>query len=129
MPLRMSTRLDASVLGNRDFRLLWTGQAISAIGDMVFPVAVEIFVLDSGGDVGLVLAARFAALVLFALFGGGLPLALEAVALGLPLSLPWVAAMFFWPVPGSARSSCTGRAHCRPTSRGNCWRGWSRWTG
>jgi len=70
---RMSTRLDASVLGIRDFRLLWTGQAVSAIGDMIFPVAVAVFVLDSGGDVGdvgLVLAARFAALVLFALFGG-----------------------------------------------------------
>ncbi len=73
MPLRVSTRLDASVLGIRDFRLLWTGQAVSAVGDMVFPVAVAVFVLDSGGDVGdvgLVLAARFAALVLFALFGG-----------------------------------------------------------
>ncbi len=71
---RTSTRrLDASVLGIRDFRLLWTGQAVSAIGDMIFPVAVAVFVLDSGGDVGdvgLVLAARFAALVLFALFGG-----------------------------------------------------------
>jgi MFS family permease len=73
VPLRVSTRLDGSVLGIRDFRLLWTGQAISAIGDMVFPVAVAVFVLDSGGDVGdvgLVLATRFAALVLFALFGG-----------------------------------------------------------
>ncbi len=70
---RLTSRLDTTVLGFRDFRLLWAGQAISAIGDMIFPVAVAVFVLDAGGgagDVGLVLAARFLALVLFALFGG-----------------------------------------------------------
>lgn len=55
------------------FRWLYTGQAVSAVGDQVFPVAVAVLVLDSGGSaasLGLVLAARFAALVLFALLGG-----------------------------------------------------------
>lgn len=60
-------------LRGRDFRLLFTGQAVSSIGDQVFPVAVTVQVLDNGGsvgDLGLVLAARFASLVLFALLGG-----------------------------------------------------------
>jgi DHA3 family tetracycline resistance protein-like MFS transporter len=60
-------------LKHRDFRLLFTGQAVSAIGDQLFPVAVTVQVLDHGGtvsDLGLVLAARTAALVLFALLGG-----------------------------------------------------------
>lgn len=73
MRARLGSRLDTSVLGIRDFRLLWIGQSVSSIGDMIFPVAVAVFVLDAGGgagDVGLVLAARFAALVLFSLFGG-----------------------------------------------------------
>lgn len=61
------------VLRNRDFRLLFSGQVISAIGDQIFPIAVTVQVLDSGGsagELGLVLAARFASLVLFALLGG-----------------------------------------------------------
>jgi MFS family permease len=60
-------------LRHRDFRLLFTGQVVSAIGDQLFPVAVTVQVLDSGGsvgDLGLVLAARFASLVVFALIGG-----------------------------------------------------------
>jgi MFS family permease len=58
---------------SRDFRWLFAGQSVSAIGDQLFPIAVAVLVLDSGGtagDLGLVLAARFAALVLFALLGG-----------------------------------------------------------
>ena len=60
-------------LQHRDFRLLFSGQVVSAIGDQIFPIAVTVQVLDSGGtvgDLGLVLAARFASLVLFALLGG-----------------------------------------------------------
>ncbi|MCW2605477.1 MAG: major facilitator superfamily protein [Frankiales bacterium] len=55
------------------FRWLYAGQAVSAVGDQVFPVTVAVLVLDSGGtagELGLVLAARFAALVLFSLLGG-----------------------------------------------------------
>ena len=66
-------RLRGSVLGVRDFRLLWIGQAVSTVGDQIFPVAVTIAVLNAGGsatDIGLVLAARWAALVLLAVVGG-----------------------------------------------------------
>jgi DHA3 family tetracycline resistance protein-like MFS transporter len=61
------------VLRHRDFRLLFSGQVVSAIGDQIFPVAVTVQILDHGGtisDLGLVLAARTASLVLFALIGG-----------------------------------------------------------
>jgi MFS family permease len=60
-------------LRHRNFRLLFAGQAVSAIGDQIFPVAVTVQVLDHGGsvsDLGIVLASRFASLVLFALVGG-----------------------------------------------------------
>ena len=61
-------------LSLRDFRLLWIGQTVSTAGDQIFPIAVTIAVLDatdnSAGKVGLVLAARWAALVLFVLIGG-----------------------------------------------------------
>lgn len=62
------------VLGLRDFRLLFAGQTVSTVGDQIFPVAVTIAVLNStgndAGSVGLVLAARWVALVLFVLLGG-----------------------------------------------------------
>ena len=66
-------RLRATVLGLRDFRLLWTGQTISAIGDQIFPIAVALKVAHAGGtagDLGLVLLGRAAAMVLFLLAGG-----------------------------------------------------------
>jgi MFS family permease len=61
------------VFGVRDFRLLFAGQTISSIGDQIFPVAVAIKVLDTGGSasaLGLVLGARVAALVIFVVAGG-----------------------------------------------------------
>ncbi len=68
------TRLRGGPLGQRDFRLLWVGQAVSTVGDQVFPVAVTVAVLDATGNdagaVGAVLAARFAALVVFVVVGG-----------------------------------------------------------
>ena len=60
-------------LSHRDFRLLFSGQVISSIGDQIFPVAVTVQVLDhhgTAGQLGVVLAARFASLVLFAMLGG-----------------------------------------------------------
>lgn len=66
-------RLSSSVLGYRDYRLLWLGQTISTLGDQVFPFAVAVAVLQADGDesdYGLVIAARLAALVLFVLVGG-----------------------------------------------------------
>ena len=62
-----------SVLGLRDFRWLWTSQAVSTLGDQVFPVAATVAVLDAGGgagQIGLVLGARWLAIVAFALVGG-----------------------------------------------------------
>lgn len=55
------------------YRWLFTGQVVSAVGDQLFPIAVVALVVTRGGDageLGLVLAARFAALVLFAVLGG-----------------------------------------------------------
>jgi DHA3 family tetracycline resistance protein-like MFS transporter len=60
-------------LRHRDFRNLFAGQAVSSVGDQIFPIAVTVHVLDNGGtvgDLGLILASRTAALVLFALLGG-----------------------------------------------------------
>lgn len=69
----LRTRLASSVLGIHDFRWLWAGQAISAVGDQIFPIAVAVRVLQEGGsagDLGLVLAARSLSFVIFLLVGG-----------------------------------------------------------
>jgi DHA3 family tetracycline resistance protein-like MFS transporter len=61
------------VLGIRDFRLLWIGQAVSSVGDQIFPIAVALKIVHSGGspgDLGVVLVGRSLALVLFLLVGG-----------------------------------------------------------
>jgi MFS family permease len=57
----------------RDFRLLWSGQAASAIGDQIFPIATVLMVTRSGGGataLGLVLSARWVALIICLPFGG-----------------------------------------------------------
>lgn len=62
-----------SVLRLRDFRWLFIGQSVSHVGDQIFPVAMAVRVLETGGtagDLGLVLGARFLALVLLVLVGG-----------------------------------------------------------
>jgi MFS family permease len=66
-------RVRGSVLGVRDFRRLWLAQAFSTIGDQIFPIAATIAVLDAGGSaaqLGLILGARWLAILLFALIGG-----------------------------------------------------------
>lgn len=68
-----AARLRGSVLGMRDFRLLWVGQTVSAIGDQIFPIAVTLKVIHAGGsegDLGLVLLGRSLAMVLFLVVGG-----------------------------------------------------------
>jgi predicted MFS family arabinose efflux permease len=58
---------------NPNFRLLFAGQAISALGDRLVPVSLAFAVLDATGsvtDLGIVFGAQTAALVLFVLFGG-----------------------------------------------------------
>ena len=60
-------------LRERQFRLLWLGQAISALGDALVPLALTFAVLDltgSAADLGLVFAAMFCARVLFIVAGG-----------------------------------------------------------
>jgi predicted MFS family arabinose efflux permease len=60
-------------LRERQFRLLFTAHAISALGDFLVPVALAFAVLDltgSASDLGFVLTARLVPLVLFMLAGG-----------------------------------------------------------
>jgi MFS family permease len=62
-----------TALRHRDFRLLWTGQSISALGDSLLMVAIGLFVTRMTGDprdVGVVLAAYSVPLVALILFGG-----------------------------------------------------------
>jgi MFS family permease len=71
----MIGRLRAALpaLHHRDFALLFSGQAISVIGDALFPVALAFAVLELSGSassLGLVLAAQALPLALFALVGG-----------------------------------------------------------
>ncbi|HSC62158.1 MAG TPA: MFS transporter, partial [Caldimonas sp.] len=68
-------RLPASleVLRERDYRLLFTGQAVSLLGDGMFNVALAFAVLHLGGSatqVGLVFAARMVPMVGCLLAGG-----------------------------------------------------------
>jgi predicted MFS family arabinose efflux permease len=68
---RLPERLD--VLRGREFRLLFSGQAVSVLGDRMVAVALAFAVLEIGGsasDVGLVLAAGVFPLVASVLVGG-----------------------------------------------------------
>jgi MFS family permease len=73
--MRVRDRLIASLppLEGRDFRLLYAGQAVSVVGDALFPVALAFAVLDLGGsaaELGLVLAAQGVPLAVLVLFAG-----------------------------------------------------------
>jgi|tagenome__1003787_1003787.scaffolds.fasta_scaffold20945501_2 hypothetical protein len=60
-------------LRSRNFRLLFGGQAVSVVGDALFPVALAFAVLDLGGSpgqLGLVLAAQGLPLAVLILFAG-----------------------------------------------------------
>jgi MFS family permease len=61
------------VLGIRNFRLLFLGQATSAFGDRLAPIALAFAVLDltgSASDLGFVLAAETAPMLLLVAIGG-----------------------------------------------------------
>jgi MFS transporter len=61
------------VLGQRDFRLLFSAYAVSVVGDRMVAIALAFAVLHLGGsasDVGIVLAARALPLVASLLIGG-----------------------------------------------------------
>jgi hypothetical protein len=66
-------RPNLGVLHERDFRLLFTGQVVSQLGDSITPVALAFAILDltgHAGDLGYVFAARSVPLVAFLLIGG-----------------------------------------------------------
>jgi MFS family permease len=66
-------RIPLGALQERRFRLLFTGQTVSLLGDAVTPFALAWAVLDltgSAGDLGFVIAAKTAPLVVFLLVGG-----------------------------------------------------------
>jgi MFS family permease len=66
-------RPNLGVLHERDFRLLFTGQVVSQLGDSITPVALAFAILDLTGraaDLGYVFAARSVPLVAFLLIGG-----------------------------------------------------------
>jgi MFS family permease len=66
-------RIPLSALHEREFRLFFTGQLVSLLGDAVTPFALAWAVLDLTGsarDLGFVLAAKIAPLVVFLLVGG-----------------------------------------------------------
>lgn len=69
----MAWKESLGALSERQFRLLWLGQAMSTLGDALIPVALAFAVLDltgSASDFGLVLAANTIPLVAFVLIGG-----------------------------------------------------------
>ena len=69
----MRQAVGTSVLAIPGFRRLWLAQAASTVGDQIFPIAATVAVLDAGGStaqLGLILGARWLAIVLFALVGG-----------------------------------------------------------
>jgi len=68
----VSLRRSLDVLTAREFRLLWLGRSLSAIGDSLMPVTTAFAVLKIGSasDLGLVLGAGMAARVVFMIVGG-----------------------------------------------------------
>ena len=66
-------RIPLGALQEREFRLFFTGQFVSLLGDAVTPFALAWAVLDLTGsarDLGFVIAAKTAPLVIFLLVGG-----------------------------------------------------------
>jgi MFS family permease len=66
-------RIPLGALQEREFRLFFTGQLVSLLGDAVTPFALAWAVLDLTGsarDLGFVIAAKTAPLVIFLLVGG-----------------------------------------------------------
>jgi hypothetical protein len=63
----------SSPLADRRFRLLWSGQTLSGLGDAITPVALALAVIHATGsatDLGLVLAAAAVPRLLLVLAGG-----------------------------------------------------------
>ena len=87
-------RVPLGALREREFRLFFTGQLVSLLGDAITPFALAWAVLDLTGsarDLGFVIAAKTAPLVVFLLIGGvfadrlprrGVMLAADVVRMG-----------------------------------------------
>lgn len=70
---RQTLRQSFAPLSLRPFRILWTGNAISAIGSSMTRIALVFSVLSIGGsatDIGMVMAGQVGAQVVFTLAGG-----------------------------------------------------------
>ena len=73
MTNRTISALRRGPLAEREFRLLFTGQSLSVIGDGIATIAIAFAVLDLTGsatDLGLVLAASYLPMAAFLLVGG-----------------------------------------------------------
>jgi len=73
VPISSRPRIPLGALREREFRLYFTGQLVSLLGDAVTPFALAWAVLDLTGsarDLGFVIAAKTAPLVIFLLIGG-----------------------------------------------------------
>ena len=94
--MRGRLRLGVGALAERDYRLLFTATAITAIGDRLAVIALAFAVLDLGGatDLGIVLAARQGVNALVFLAGG-------VISDRLPRNLVLVGASF---VQGAAQA-------------------------
>jgi len=55
----LNVRQSLDVLGEREFRLLWLGRSLSAVGDALVPVATAFAVLGPGGCRVLVATAGY----------------------------------------------------------------------
>ena len=69
----MSDGRGLGVLREREFALFFWGQAVSVLGDGIFPIALAFAVLELGGsptDLGIVLTAGILPQALFVLIGG-----------------------------------------------------------
>src|SRR5260221_3886587 len=73
LPMRIPRALEP--LRHRDFRLLWTGQTVSAVGNFIHGVALPFQILALGGgalELGLWGAIFSVASLVFVLFGGAI---------------------------------------------------------
>ena len=73
LPFRQRMAEALSPFSGRPFRILWTGQSVSAAGNAMATVALVFAVLEIGGsatDIGLIIAAQAIAKVVLVLAGG-----------------------------------------------------------
>src|SRR5256886_11532553 len=77
--LEVSRARAFQALRHRDFRLLFTGQAVSLVGDAAFLTALgwKTFTIAGAGKIGLVISVQGAGLLTTLLIGGALALSFE----------------------------------------------------